>query len=260
MNRIILYYLENENILEALEKTVSEVLGGQCSLVQLGSLDEVQNYTKSSIILLVVDGTKKNLINDSTVAFFENYKQSRLKNVPIAACITPEASNSASLLINIGFTDYLFWSIDREDIFVEELGNLIKSKEDLSASFGKVSISVIDDNPVETDLLKQVLNIYGCKDVSVHYSVEEFKTAPTHADIYLIDLVFYQGVSGFSLLSYIQKIAPKSTIIMISSTNNNEAAKQAILRGADDFWFKPLNFSVLIPKLQRIAANITRED
>jgi DNA-binding NtrC family response regulator len=117
------------------------------------------------------------------------------------------------------------------------------------------SILLIDDEPLNLDLLEQELSELGYSIVKARDGAEGLKRiAELSPDLVLLD---YQmpGMSGLDVLSEIRRSAADLPVIMITAYATIERAVEAIKSGADDFVTKPFDpdhLSVVVKKaLQR---------
>jgi DNA-binding NtrC family response regulator len=110
---------------------------------------------------------------------------------------------------------------------------------------------VVDDDPVTVNLLKEVLSKEGYE-VATALSGEEAITKGTDNlfDIVITDVRMGEK-DGMEVLRSFKKIAPETTVIMITAFGSIETAIEAIREGAYDYISKPFKLEEIKFTIQR---------
>ncbi len=110
---------------------------------------------------------------------------------------------------------------------------------------------VVDDDPVTINLLKEVLSKEGY-DVAAALSGEEAIAQGSDKifDIVITD-VRMGGKDGMEVLKSFKKMAPETTVIMITAFGSIETAIEAIREGAFDYISKPFKLEEIKFTVQR---------
>ncbi len=110
---------------------------------------------------------------------------------------------------------------------------------------------VVDDDPITVDLLKEVLSKEGY-DVVTSLSGEEALSQGTDKifDIVITD-VRMGDKDGMEVLKSFKKMAPETTVIMITAFGSIETAIEAIREGAFDYISKPFKLEEIKITVQR---------
>jgi len=98
---------------------------------------------------------------------------------------------------------------------------------------------VVDDDPLNTEFLRTVLERHGC-DVTVAHSGEEGWELfdKNNADMLFTDLRM-PGMGGLELLSKVHAAAPRTSIVVMTAYASLETAIEAMRQGAYDYLIKP---------------------
>jgi len=110
---------------------------------------------------------------------------------------------------------------------------------------------VVDDDPITVNLLKEVLSKEGY-DIATALSGEEAIAQGTDKifDIIITD-VRMGDKDGMEVLKSFKKIAPETTVIMITAFGSIETAIEAIREGAFDYISKPFKLEEIKFTVQR---------
>lgn len=117
-------------------------------------------------------------------------------------------------------------------------------------------ILVIDDDLLTTKLIQEILTTNGyecdiCQDIDQLKEIPK----PVNYDIFFIDLVL-DGITGIDLIKKIRKMAPESIILAVTGLSPSDHLRKVIEAGADDFFSKPLNASIMLHRLKTIIERI----
>ncbi|MBI4824687.1 MAG: sigma-54-dependent Fis family transcriptional regulator [Nitrospirae bacterium] len=112
-------------------------------------------------------------------------------------------------------------------------------------------ILVVDDEPLQRDILKTILDAEGYETLTAGDGVEALKIIKSHQpDIILTDLKM-QGMDGIELMSAIPNEPFKPTVIIMTAHGTISSAVTAVKKGAFDYLTKPLEKDTLLLTLKR---------
>ncbi len=112
-------------------------------------------------------------------------------------------------------------------------------------------ILVVDDEPLQREILKTILDDEGCETYVASSGEEALKIAKTfYPDVVLTDLKM-EGMDGIGLLDEIQKEQIKPSIIIMTAHGTVSSAVEAMKKGAFDYLTKPLDKDVLLLTVRR---------
>ncbi len=118
-----------------------------------------------------------------------------------------------------------------------------------------LKILVVDDDPVIRKLLEQRL-------LKENYTVllaadgrtgNEILT-DTHIDIVLTDLMMPGEIGGIEVLEFAKKLERNIEVILITAHSSIDTAVEAMKKGASDYLEKPINFTELFLRLEKISS------
>lgn len=150
-------------------------------------------------------------------------------------------------------------SPDRDDEVGSEISDIKDESESLQVNLSGEGghLLVIDDNPVNCDLLMRRLGRQGYHAVAVESGADALKLLEQEQfDLILLDLLM-PGMSGIEVLEKLKRDAVLRNIpvIVLSALDDMEMIVRCVLLGADDYLFKPFN-PVLLKA--RIAASLEK--
>jgi DNA-binding NtrC family response regulator len=124
---------------------------------------------------------------------------------------------------------------------------------------GKLSVMVIDDEPIVGKRLKPALEKSG-------YEVEIYETGAAALkrieekdfDIVVTD-VRMDEVDGMDILASVTEKAPRTKVIIITGYATIELAREALAKGAFDFIAKPFKPDDLRETIQKAASALETE-
>lgn len=115
---------------------------------------------------------------------------------------------------------------------------------------------VVDDDPVNTLLLKELLNEYY-EIITFHRAVHALEfLKKTPVDLVITDLMMPE-MDGVELLKKIRKQTCQIPVIFLSAYNEPDKIKEAFRQGADDYLFKPMSFNKIINSVKRSLSSAT---
>lgn len=112
-------------------------------------------------------------------------------------------------------------------------------------------ILVVDDEPLQREILKTILDDAGYETYSAASGEEALKTLEKyHPDVLLTDLRM-EGMDGIELIESIPREAFTPTMLIMTAHGTITSAVEAIKKGAFDYLTKPLNKDSLLLTVQR---------
>ncbi len=119
----------------------------------------------------------------------------------------------------------------------------------------KLSILVVDDDPVIRRLLQQRLQKanYDEIDVAEDGVIGIQMMSKKFYDVILTDLMMPNGVGGIEVLEAAKEINTDTEVVLITAHSSIDSAVEAMKKGAVDYLEKPINFDELFLRLDKIA-------
>ncbi len=121
-------------------------------------------------------------------------------------------------------------------------------------------ILIVDDEPT---ILMTLSHLLSNKDTTVITSsrIEEAEEALSR---YTFDLVIADirlsgmyGIEGLELLSFVKKIQPATSVIIMTAYGTEEIKKDAYRRGAFYYYEKPIDLTHLVSKVQELGITVS---
>ena len=117
-----------------------------------------------------------------------------------------------------------------------------------------LTILVVDDDPVIRRLLEQRL----IKENYVVLLAEDgYKgndiLLNNHVDVVLTDLMMPGDIGGIEVLEFAKELERNIEVILITAHSSVDTAVEAMKKGASDYLEKPINFTELFLRLQKIS-------
>jgi len=116
-------------------------------------------------------------------------------------------------------------------------------------------VLVVDDEPDFSNIVIDVMTDSGYQVKAAHNgetATELCKTFLPH--VVLMDVMLV-GETGIDVLEKIRKIDKEVKVIMISGMLDLEIAREAIIRGAIEYFTKPIDFNKLDEFIQNLDKN-----
>lgn len=113
-------------------------------------------------------------------------------------------------------------------------------------------VLVIDDEVKFCQIISSFLQARGYDVVAVTNSGEALvQLEQFRPDVVLMDVVM-PGLSGLELLKLVRERAFPPRVIMVTATDEEQVAQQAMQDGAEAFMVKPVSFDALAQVISRI--------
>ncbi len=118
-------------------------------------------------------------------------------------------------------------------------------------------ILVVDDEPLQRDILKTILDSEGYETHTAASGKEALNIAANiHPDVILTDLRM-EGMDGIELLDAIPRKPFEPSIIIVTAHGTISSAVEAVKKGAFDYLAKPLNKDTLLLNVRRAVERAT---
>jgi len=116
-----------------------------------------------------------------------------------------------------------------------------------------LTILVVDDDPVirrllEQRLIKENYDVLLAEDGSIGTDI----LLHNHVDIVLTDLMMPGDIGGIEVLEYAKELERNIEVILITAHSSVDTAVEAMKKGASDYLEKPINFTELFLRLEKI--------
>ena len=117
-----------------------------------------------------------------------------------------------------------------------------------------LTILVVDDDPVmrrllEQRLLKESYEVLLAEDGYVGNDI----LSRNHVDVVLTDLMMPGDIGGIEVLEFAKELERNIEVILITAHSSVDTAVEAMKKGASDYLKKPINFTELFLRLEKIA-------
>jgi PAS domain S-box-containing protein len=115
-------------------------------------------------------------------------------------------------------------------------------------------VLIVDDDPVQTSLVKDFLRIAGIPESQIAHSIREMldNLKAEQFDIVLLDYRLPDG-NGLQALDAIKKADPEVPVIMVTGQGDERVAVQALQHGAVEYLLKAGDYLITLPSLIRKA-------
>jgi len=116
-------------------------------------------------------------------------------------------------------------------------------------------ILIVDDEPAVLLALSNSLRSPGVEVVTA----SRLESAEAALEQYFFDLVIADirmagilGIEGLELLSYVKKNSAKTKVIIMAGSESGDLRKQALERGADHYYDKPIDVAALMQRVKEM--------
>ena len=111
-------------------------------------------------------------------------------------------------------------------------------------------ILIIEDEPTLHRTLSEILNEFGYQtDVAESIKDGEYFSGIRNYDLVIMNYILPDGEAA-ELIPTIKDAMPKTPIIVLSSKHVKEYEITALKKGADDFIVKPIDFDILLARIE----------
>ena len=118
-------------------------------------------------------------------------------------------------------------------------------------------VLVVDDEPLVTDSLVQILNLFGYEAFGVYSSTAAIDRVRTHPCEFVVsDVIMHGHISGIELAIHLAALLPDCKVLLMSGNDStSEKLKAAQAKGHSfDILPKPVHPDVILERLKMIAA------
>jgi len=117
-----------------------------------------------------------------------------------------------------------------------------------------LTVLVVDDDPVirkllEQRLIKENYEVLLAEDGYVGNEI----LSNTHVDVVLTDLMMPGDIGGIEVLEFAKGLERNIEVILITAHSSVDTAVEAMKKGASDYLEKPINFTELFLRLEKIS-------
>jgi len=117
-----------------------------------------------------------------------------------------------------------------------------------------LTILVVDDDPVirrllEQRLIKENYQVLLAEDGYVGNDI----LSGNHVDVVLTDLMMPGDIGGIEVLEFAKNLERNIEVILITAHSSVDTAVEAMKKGASDYLEKPINFTELFLRLEKIS-------
>ncbi len=117
-----------------------------------------------------------------------------------------------------------------------------------------LTILVVDDDPVIRRLLEQRLVKEKYQVLLAENGDKGNRTlSNNHVDVVLTDLMMPGDVGGIEVLEFAKSLERDIEVILITAHSSIDTAVEAMKKGASDYLEKPINFTELFLRLEKIS-------
>ncbi len=123
--------------------------------------------------------------------------------------------------------------------------------------YGNYKILLVDDNPVNVELLGEILSLPGFNVLQAFNAFAALDIARAeHPDLIVLDIAM-PAVDGFELFQMIKDDSETAHIpvVFVTSLNDSEDMERAMKMGAVDYITKPFNSEYVVDRVVDILKN-----
>jgi two-component system chemotaxis response regulator CheY len=119
---------------------------------------------------------------------------------------------------------------------------------------------IVDDNPVDRMVLKQILKKMGFREIfeaedgsMANFKLQNMVSMSEKIDVIFLDVMMPRR-NGISLLKDIKsdRLTKKSKIIMVTGVSERHSVEDSMVAGADDYIVKPVDATIVKSKLEKL--------
>ncbi len=120
------------------------------------------------------------------------------------------------------------------------------------ASGTPARVLVVDDEVKFSGVMREFLRARGYEVAVANTSHDALRELEAfRPEVVLMDIIM-PGLSGLELLKLVRERAFPPRVIMVTATDEEQVAQQAMQDGAEAFMVKPVNFEALVQVISRV--------
>ena len=227
----------NQTLEQELEKT-------EYNLISETNFNKVFSILNKDIKLIIIS---HKALTRSMSDFFKHFKASDYNNIPLIAIVSTRENIYTKNIMKMGYNDYISMENAPKTIVTQIIDFLDKRDNGMSET-KIIKVAIIDDDILHNQLVRRALENKGINDITIFKSGEEYLTYLKKCDVYLVDIVM-KKISGIKVVQHIRELYPDALIVVVSSVAEDKLVTTALLKGADDFIKKPINFEIFLAKM-----------
>jgi len=150
-----------------------------------------------------------------------------------------------------GTSFYVYFPITREIPTPVAANNIVGGTE---------SILVVDDDPVQREVTKNLLERLGYRVTTVESgekAVSVFKSSTF--DLMILDMIMLPGIDGVETLRRVRQISPTQKSLLVSGFSESQRVNEALKMGAGGYIRKPLDLKVIATAVRQELGRKTAE-
>ena len=182
--------------------------------------------------------------------FIKSLNSSLYKDIPVIVLSSTDDLEIKKRLFNMGVIDFI-----NKNSFIDRFKNYINKHNSTDFTYDKlkeIKIAVLDDNYLELNRMKRILELNQVFNVDYYIDPEELLNSKEEYSLYLIDNILPK-ISGEQVVIELRSRLTYVVIIIISEIGNENAISTILNSGADDYITKPHSEGIL---MARLRANI----
>lgn len=123
----------------------------------------------------------------------------------------------------------------------------------------KNTVLIVDDAPVDCEVLKAIVTRLGYKAVVCHDGFEALQYIKTHGEVLMVLLDIYMpNVDGISALGNLKKHYPKMPVVIVSGSEDDHDAAVTKKLGAAGYLKKPVPLDELSESIKQLIEKAKR--
>ena len=158
-------------------------------------------------------------------------------------------------------TDFISSDSDQGSIAIQN--DVLNEPENQFDALTNATIMMVDDEPINTDMVKMFLEEEGYKHfITTHDSTQALEIIANNSpDVVLLDLMM-PDVNGFEILQSIRadKQLKHIPVIILTSSTDADTKLKALRLGANDFLGKPVDPSELVLRIRNTLSAKVYQD
>lgn len=185
------------------------------------------------------------LPNNSALKLLMRVKESlRLFRIPVIMTSSEFDQGFTEQAIKSGVSDIVVVPCD-DQVLLEKTRKAIAK--------GKLTILIVDDDPMILDLLKYVIELERFKTLLAASAEEALDILSKNSVDAIISDIILPGQSGLDLLYHIKSAPNPIPVILITGKSDRVTSAQALKAGADGYIKKPFKNTDIVQTLRRLV-------